>query len=262
RFPIDIRYRPNATIAEVVRDTLGDTLCFLPGVREIEAARAQLAGIDALVLPLHGRLDVDAQERALAPAARRKVILATNVAETSLTVEGITDVIDSGLQKVLRFDPESGVDHLVTERISLDSAAQRAGRAGRTAPGRATRLWDARDILRPHREPEIRRVDLASPVLDILSWGGDPKTFEWFERPPEERIEAAIGLLRLLRADERVHSLPLHPRLARLLIDAHGADEAIEFCGEDGHELSAIARRVLGSDYRRHVDDVTLRRAL
>src|SRR5438105_4059401 len=180
------------------RVATGDTLVFLPGAREIERARAELANIDALVLPLHGRLDVDAQERAIAPVARRRVILATNVAETSLTVEGITDVIDSGLQKVLRFDPESGVDHLVTERISLDSAEQRAGRAGRTAPGRATRLWDARDILRPHREPEIRRIDLASTVLDLIAWGGDPHSFDWFEAPPPERLDAAIELLRLL----------------------------------------------------------------
>src|SRR5207237_1999219 len=122
RFPIDIRYRPNATIAEVVRDTRGDTLCFLPGVREIEAARSELANVDALVLPLHGSLDVDAQERALAPASRRKVILATNVAETSLTVEGVTEVVDAGLHKVLRFDPETAVDHLVLERIPVDSA--------------------------------------------------------------------------------------------------------------------------------------------
>ncbi len=262
RFAVDIRYRPNATIAEAVRDTRGDVLCFLPGVREIEAARAQLAGIDALVLPLHGTLDVDAQERALAPAARRKIILATNVAETSLTVEGITEVVDSGKHKVMRFDPETAIDHLVLERISLDSADQRAGRAGRTAPGRCTRLWDERDILRPHREPEVRRVDLAGPVLDILSWGGDPKAFEWFERPPEERIDAAIELLRLLRADNRLRAFPLHPRLARVLIDAHGADEAIEFCGEEARELSALARRVLGDNYRKHVDDATLRRAL
>src|SRR5207249_7301458 len=195
RFPIDIRYRPNATIAEAVRDTRGDTLCFLPGVREIEAARAQLAGIDALVLPLHGSLDVDAQERALAPSSRRKVILATNIAETSLTVEGVNTVIDSGLQKVLRFDPETAVDHLVTERVSRDSADQRAGRAGRTGPGRVVRLWDERDILRPHREPEIRRVDLAPAVLDIMAWGGEPLTFEWFEPPPEERVAAAVALL-------------------------------------------------------------------
>src|SRR5438128_868699 len=126
--------------------------------------------------PLHGSLDVDAQERALAPLARRKVILATNIAETSLTVEGVTSVIDSGLQKLLRFDPETAVDHLVTERISRDSADQRGGRAGRTGAGRVTRLWDERDILRPHREPEIRRVDLAPVVLDIVAWGGDPRT--------------------------------------------------------------------------------------
>src|SRR5207248_11249683 len=119
--------------------------------------------------------------------------------ETSLTVEGVRDVIDSGLHRVRRFAAETAVDPLVTERISLDPAEQRAGRAGRTAPGRATRLWDERDLLRPHREPEVRRVDLAGPVLDILSWGGDPKTFEWFEWPPEERIGAAIELLRLLR---------------------------------------------------------------
>src|SRR3954451_5251806 len=203
RFPIDVRYRPNASVAEAVRAQLGesrgDILCFLPGVREIEAARAQLAGVDALVLPLHGSLEVDAQERALAPLQRRKVILATNVAETSLTVDGVTEVIDSGKHKVMRFDPETAVDHLVVERISLDSAEQRAGRAGRTAPGRCTRLWDERDILRAHREPEVRRVDLAGPVLDILSWGGDPRAFEWFERPPEERIDAALELLRLLR---------------------------------------------------------------
>ncbi|HKS23808.1 MAG TPA: ATP-dependent helicase C-terminal domain-containing protein, partial [Thermoanaerobaculia bacterium] len=260
RFPVDIRYRPNASVAEAVRDTRGDVLCFLPGVREIESARAQLAGtIDALVLPLHGTLDVDAQERALAPATKRKVILATNVAETSLTVEGITEVVDSGKHKVLRFDPETAVDHLVLERISADSAEQRAGRAGRTAPGRCTRLWDERDILRPHREPEVRRVDLAGPVLDILSWGGDPKTFDWFERPPEERIDAAITLLKMLG---KLPSLPLHPRLARILIDAHGADEAIEFIGEETHELQSIAKRLLGSNYKKHVDDVTLRKAL
>ncbi|HEX3109434.1 MAG TPA: helicase-related protein, partial [Thermoanaerobaculia bacterium] len=106
RFPIDVRYRPNATIREALGDTHGDVLCFLPGAREIERARGELSGVDALVLPLHGQLDVDEQERALAPASRRKVILATNVAETSLTVEGVTVVIDTGLQKILRFDPE------------------------------------------------------------------------------------------------------------------------------------------------------------
>jgi ATP-dependent helicase HrpB len=236
RFPIDVRYRPNGTIREALAGTQGDVLCFLPGAREIERARGELAGVDALVLPLHGQLPVDEQERALAPASRRKIILATNVAETSLTVEGVTDVIDSGLHKILRFDPESGVDHLVTERISLDSADQRAGRAGRTAPGRAIRLWDARDILRPHREPEIRRVDLASAVLDLIAWGGDPRTFDWFEAPPAERLEAAIELLtqlgaienmKLTKLGDAIRRYPLHPRLARLIIAANGDEQAI-----------------------------------
>jgi len=276
RFPVDIRYKPgvsmSAAIREQLRDAEGDVLCFLPGMREIERTRGELANVDALVLPLHGSLDVDAQERALAPANRRKVILATNIAETSLTVEGVTDVIDSGVHKVLRFDPETAVDHLVVERIASDSAEQRAGRGGRTRAGRAVRLWDSRDILRPHREPDVRRVDLAPPLLDIISWGGDPRTFAWFERPPEDRIAAGLALLEALRASEaqeQLRALPLHPRLARIVIDAHGADDAIAIAVQlsgggpaEVHELSLIARRVLGGNYRRHVDDATLRRAL
>src|SRR4051812_2009373 len=276
RFAIDVEYRPGSTVADAVREQLrdagGDILCFLPGMREIEKAGRELANIDALVLPLHGSLDVDAQERALAPADRRKVILATNIAETSLTVEGVTDVIDSGVHKVLRFDPETAVDHLVIERIAADSAEQRAGRAGRTKPGRAVRLWDSRDILRPHREPDVRRVDLAPPLLDILAWGGDPRTFAWFERPPEDRIEAGLALLDQLGAKdahEQLRALPLHPRLARIVIDAHGADDAFAIAVQlsggppaEVHELSSIARRVLGGNYRKRVDDATLRRAL
>ncbi|MGZ5441523.1 MAG: ATP-dependent RNA helicase [Thermoanaerobaculia bacterium] len=265
RYPIDVRYAPNMGVAqavrEVARDARGHVLCFLPGVREIEQTRNALALPN--VFPLHGSLDVDAQERALAPGRERKIILATNVAETSLTVEGVTDVVDSGLQKILRFDPETAVDHLVLEQISLDSADQRAGRAGRTGPGRATRLWDERMILRPHREPEVRRVDLASPVLDIVAWGGDARTFEWYEHPPDDRIEAAIELLRRLgsvilsRTDgegspagarealesgvpspssrlrmtelgERLRGIPLHPRLARVLLDA--GENAVRVC--------------------------------
>jgi ATP-dependent helicase HrpB len=226
-YPVDVRYRPTASVAEAVRESNGDVLCFLPGAREIEQARIAIGNIDALVLPLHGQLDVDAQERALAPASRRRVILATNVAETSLTVEGITEVIDSGLHKVMRYDPETGVDHLVTERISLDSADQRAGRAGRTAPGLATRLWDARDLLRPHREPEIHRVDLASAMLDIIAWGGDPRTFPFFERPTDERLEAALSLLDQLGIDPELRRYPLHPRLARLIIAANGDELAV-----------------------------------
>src|SRR5262245_24802785 len=268
RFPVAISYEPRAPLAAIVRRELadGDVLVFLSGAREIERARDEIGRVDADVLPLHGSLDVDAQERALAPAARRKVILATNIAETSLTVEGVTTVVDTGLHKVLRFDPDTAVDHLVTERIAADSAAQRAGRAGRVRAGRGVRLWDERDILHPHREPEIRRVDLAPPVLDIIGWGGDPKTFAWYERPPEERIDAAVALVRVLGP---LPSLPVHPRLARILVDAHGADEAIEICVQleggspaEARELTAVAKRVLGARYRKHVDDATLRRAL
>ncbi|HEX8171935.1 MAG TPA: ATP-dependent helicase C-terminal domain-containing protein [Thermoanaerobaculia bacterium] len=239
RYPIDVRYRPNidvaAAVREVARDAKGHILVFLPGAREIERARNELALPN--VFPLHGSLDVEAQERALAPSTERKIILATNVAETSLTVEGVTDVVDSGLQKVLRFDAETAVDHLQTELISRDSADQRAGRAGRTAPGRATRLWDERTILREHREAEVRRVDLASTALDIIAWGGDPRTFDWYERPPEHRIESALELLQRLGATDgkrltplgkRMHRLPLHPRLARVLVEA--GDAAVRVC--------------------------------
>src|SRR3954453_18754292 len=276
RFPVDVQYRAGVSMATAVREQLrdadGDILCFLPGMREIERTRGELGNVDALVLPLHGSLDVDAQERALAPANQRKVILATNIAETSLTVEGVTAVIDSGVHKVLRFDPETAVDHLVVERIAADSADHRARRGGRTRAGRAVRLWDSRDILRPHREPDVRRVDLAPPLLDIVSWGGDPRTFAWFERPQEDRIDAGLALLDAIHAvdsQEQLRALPLHPRLARIVIDAHGADDAIAIAVQlsggapaEVHELSSIGRRILGADYRRHVDDATLRRAL
>jgi ATP-dependent helicase HrpB len=244
-YPIELRYRPDTTIGAAVREVIagatGHVLCFLPGGREIERAAAEIGAVDADVLPLHGTLTVDAQERALAPSERRKVILATNVAETSLTVEGVTDVIDSGLHKILRYDTDTAVDHLVTERISADSAGQRAGRAGRTAPGRAVRLWDERTMLAPQREPEVRRIDLTAPVLDIIAWGGDPKTFEWFERPVEGRIDAALDLLRQLGAiegrkltaiGEAMRNLPLPPRLARMVIAAGGSREAVSLALE------------------------------
>ena len=231
--PVDVRHRAGVAmpeaIAEVARDARGHILCFLPGAREIEQVRRAVPH----ALPLHGSMPVEEQERALAPSPERKIILATNVAETSLTVEGVSDVIDSGLQKVLRFDAGTALDHLVLEQISRDSADQRAGRAGRTGPGRATRLWDERTILRPQREPEVRRVDLASPVLDIVAWGGDPRAFEWYERPPEHRIDSALELLRRLgalepRVAEELRRIPLHPRLARVLLD--GGEAAVRVC--------------------------------
>src|SRR5206468_5767066 len=111
---------------------------------------------------------------ALTPSSRRRIIVATNIAETSLTVPGVSGVVDAGLQKVARYDAERGIDSLETERITKDAADQRAGRAGRLGPGVVRRLWDAQDRLRPHREPEIQRIDLAGPALDIVAWGGDP----------------------------------------------------------------------------------------
>src|SRR4029077_5439078 len=111
---------------------------------------------------------------------------------------GVTAVVDSGFHKVARYDADRAIDSLDVERITADSADQRAGRAARLAPGTVRRLWDARDRLRPHREPEIHRVDLSPTVLDIIAWGGDPKTLEWFEAPRADRIEAALDLLERL----------------------------------------------------------------
>ncbi|HET7293367.1 MAG TPA: ATP-dependent helicase HrpB [Vicinamibacteria bacterium] len=244
--PVEIEYAAGRDVADAVRAAVaregGHVLVFLPGAPEIRRAQRDLAALEArgvAVLPLHGSLPAEAQDAALAPSQRRRVILATNVAETSLTVEGVTDVIDTGLHKVLRYDPEKGLDRLETERISSDSAEQRAFRAGRTAPGRALRLWDARMRLRPHREPEIARVDLAGPVLDVLAWGGDPLRFEWFEAPPEPAVRAALELLerlgaarehRLTPLGDALRRLPLHPRLGRVLLAAGASDQAAQAC--------------------------------
>ncbi len=236
--PVEIRHAPEATPATAIREALGTArghvLVFLPGAAEIERLRSEIEAApwrpaDTMILPLYGALEAEAQDRALAPTAARKVILATNVAETSITVDGVVEVIDGGLHKVLRFDVESGLDRLRLERIGRDSAEQRAGRAGRTGPGRATRLWDPRLELRPHREPEIERVDLAAPFLEVLAWGADPRAFPWFDPPPAHRAAAALELLERLEATaggrltplgERLHRLPLHPRLGRMLLEA------------------------------------------
>jgi ATP-dependent helicase HrpB len=189
--PLSVTYAPGQSMAgavtEVLPETAGNVLCFLPGMREIEVAAREVAaavrgrGVD--VLRLHGSLDAAEQDAVLAAGARRRVILATNVAETSLTVPGVDAVIDSGLHKVARYDPGRAIDSLTTERITLDSAEQRAGRAARLGPGVAWRLWDQRDRLRPHREPEIDRIDLSPPVLAILATGAPIDGFEWFAPP-------------------------------------------------------------------------------
>jgi ATP-dependent RNA helicase HrpB len=242
--PVEVRYEPRTPLAATVRAVLGrpggHVLCFLPGAPEIRRVRTELGEMRGFrVLPLHGTLSSEEQDLALAPSGERKVILATNVAETSLTVEGVTDVIDSGQHKVMRYDPSRSLDRLELERIPADSAEQRAGRAGRTGPGRVLRLWDERDRLRPRREPEIERVDLAGPLLEVLAWGGDPASFEWFEAPPPEGVAAAMSLLerlgavcrgRLTPEGEAMQRLPVHPRLARVLLAAGGGTRAAAAC--------------------------------
>jgi ATP-dependent helicase HrpB len=279
--PVEVLHAPHLALETAVLQELEregrHVLAFLPGAGEIARTRRRLAATlggrrDVDLLELHGSLSGEDQARALAPSARRKVVLATNLAETSLTIEGVTSVVDSGLCKVLRRDPATGIDRLETERVSQDAADQRAGRAGRTGPGRAIRLWDARERLEPHREPEIRRVDLAAPLLDVLLWGGDAATFGWFEPPPPEGIAAALELLDRLGAVESgrptalgraLRRLPLHPRLARLLLDAGASREAAAACAalSEGFrpegplptspsDLLALADRVSGAPLR------------
>lgn len=222
-------------VPDAARETPGHLLVFLPGVGEILRSRellapwAERAGFD--LLPLYGDLPPEQQDRALAPSERRKVILATNVAETSLTIEGVTGVVDSGLARQLRVHPEVGLPRLDLVPISRASAEQRTGRAGRTAPGICWRLWEqASHAARPAQEPpEILRADLAEPLLRLLVWGErDLAAVPWVDSPPAEAIESARLLLRRLGAiddaervtplGERLSRLPTHPRLARLLL--------------------------------------------
>lgn len=247
-YPVEVRHAPHgdarpleARVAAAVRVALaegppGDVLVFLPGAAEIRRARDAVdsieTGLDVRVL--HGDLPGAAQDAALAPArdGRRRVLLATNVAETSLTIEGVTAVVDSGLARTLRYDARSGLDRLVLGRIPRASAEQRAGRAGRTGPGLAIRLFSAHEErgLRPFEEPELARTDLAAPLLDVLLWTArDPSLFGWFEAPPASSVTRALRLLRRLGAVEpgsfrptalgaRMAALPVAPRLAALVL--------------------------------------------
>jgi ATP-dependent helicase HrpB len=237
--PVEIRYLDRETpIATAVRralaDTDGDVLVFLPGVGEIDRAAQALAGDrDLAVLPLYGDLPAERQDEVLRPLDRRKVVLATNVAETSVTVEGVTAVVDSGLVRRMRYDPSTGLDRLELGKISRASADQRAGRAGRQGPGLCLRLWPAWEHpTLPEREtPEIRRVDLAAPALQLLAWGeSDLTAFGWLEPPDPAALASALQLLRRLEAtdDHGVTStgrllarMPVHPRLGRLLLEGH-----------------------------------------
>ncbi len=261
--PVEISYREDLrrrTVAERVADaveqildrTPGDVLVFLPGVGEIRQTARRLESLaaarDLAVLPLYGDLPAEKQDEVLgrgtrySGSGRRKVVLSTNVAETSLTIEGITAVVDSGLARSLSFDPHVGMDRLQLVSISQASADQRAGRAGRTQPGVCLRLWAERTHHRRPAgdEPEIRRLDLAGPMLELRVWGeSDLQTFPWFEAPPAASLEQADALLKRLGALDAAGNvtslgrsmarLPVSPRLARMLLegDRLGQAEAV-----------------------------------
>ena len=258
-FPVDVSYVPSngarlperaadaAVSAMGDRERGGDVLVFLPGAEEIRRAMRLIETPAARVLPLYGSLPFEEQVRALRPSAERKVILATNIAETSLTIEGVTTVIDGGYARVAGYDPQRGLDRLELKRISKASAEQRAGRAGRTAPGRCIRLWSAKEQheLAEFERPEVLRVDLCAAVLSLHAWGqADPRTFGWFEAPPDEMLVAAEELLTMLGAlqDARITplgkkllALPVHPRIGRLLLAAAEAGRV-----EEGAAMAAL----------------------
>jgi ATP-dependent helicase HrpB len=245
-FPVEKIYRPRrpdsplsvavaAGVREALAETDGDVLAFLPGLREIRQTMDELGGLSSQygleLLPLHGDLPPEQQDRALQRLDQRKVVLATNVAETSVTVDGVTAVVDSGLARQLEFEPSIGMDTLRLVPISRASADQRAGRAGRTQPGICIRLWDEAS----HRSrleqtaPEILRVDLCGAVLQLSALGeSDVGKFPFLDSPRGEAIEQAVHLLEqleltrdktLTEAGRMAASLPVHPRLARLLIE-------------------------------------------
>jgi ATP-dependent helicase HrpB len=228
-----------AAITRAIRAQAGSVLAFLPGAGEIRRTARLLAeappdpGVD--IVELYGAMDPAAQDRAIrpAPAGRRKVVLATSIAETSLTIEGVRVVVDSGLARVPRHEPDVGLTRLETVRVSRAAADQRRGRAGRTEPGICYRLWDEPQTasLASFATPEILSADLTSLVLDLAAWGvSDPSTLIWLDPPPGVALSEARALLKDLTAldadgritDEgrRLQQLPLHPRLARMVVDA------------------------------------------
>ncbi len=249
-FPVETRYLgrdPTARIEDQMADAVvralrseqGSILAFLPGQGEIrrveERLKERLDDPRVILAPLYGAMDVKAQDLALEPASAgmRKVVLATSIAETSITIEGVRVVIDSGLARVPRFEPDVGITRLETVRVSRASADQRRGRAGRTEPGVCYRLWDEPQTqsLAPFSEPEIRSADLSGLLLDCAEWGAhDPRTLSWIDPPAPAALDAAREELqaiealdsegRITPAGKRLRALPLPPRLARMVIAA------------------------------------------
>jgi ATP-dependent helicase HrpB len=251
-FPVRIEYLPKPVnfdadpawdvaareCGRVASSTAGDMLVFMPGAYEIGRTIQAIQGMRDLrgyaVLPLHGELPPEAQDRAVSRTDGRKIIVSTNVAETSLTIDGVTAVIDCGLARTARFDPARGINTLLVEKISMASADQRAGRAGRTAPGVCVRLWAEREnVQRPaHELPEVKRLDLSEVVLTLKASGiVDLSGFGWFERPDPRGLEKAESLLADLGAlagtggaitdvGRRMLRFPVHPRYARMFLAA------------------------------------------
>ncbi|WP_457977936.1 ATP-dependent helicase HrpB [Ectopseudomonas composti] len=248
-FPVDMRWgapfqpgewiepRVLQTVQQALTEEPGSLLVFLPGQAEIRRVAEQLGEVlvgrdDILLCPLHGELDLAAQRAAIepAPAGTRKVVLATNIAETSLTIDGVRVVIDAGLARVPRFDPASGMTRLDTQRISRASATQRAGRAGRLQPGACYRLWSQaqHEQLSAYSGAEILQADLSGLALQLLRWGVTPQELCWLDVPPPAAYAQALDLLgRLGALDERgalnahgqaMAELPCHPRIAHLLL--------------------------------------------
>ena len=272
-FETEMRYSPatNAPLEQQVRVTLerlvaeglpGDVLVFLPGTREIrramEASAVWLNSKGILALPLFGDLTPEEQDRAVEAGPQRKVIFSTNIAESSITIEGVRVVIDSGLARVAEDSPFTGLPSLTVKRISQASATQRAGRAARTGPGLVVRLYTAGDLhRRPAQDaPELLRRELSQLVLDLLAMGiADPSELPWLDAPPLAAIAAAQTLLHRLGAAGRrakaMAQLPLHPRLSRLVLEGAARGVRRAACdiaaqlslGETG-ALSGMARQV------------------
>ncbi|PAU65042.1 ATP-dependent helicase HrpB [Pseudomonas indica] len=248
-FPVDIRWgrpvqpgeylepRVVATVLQALADEPGSLLVFLPGQAEIRRVHEQLAEAlagrgDLLLCPLHGELDLTAQRAAIepAPVGMRKIVLATNIAETSLTIDGVRVVVDAGLARVPRFDPNSGMTRLDTQRISRASATQRAGRAGRLEPGVCYRLWsqEQHEQLPAYGSAEILQADLAGVALQLARWGVTPAELVWLDPPPPAAYAQARDLLGRLGAfdargvltphGQAMAELPAHPRIAHLLL--------------------------------------------
>lgn len=245
-FPVELEYGGQgetrstlepmrAGVERLLKKTTGDLLVFLPGIGEIRKGLDELRGMSERggfsLYGLSGEMSVEDQHAVLKPSDRRKVILTTNVAETSVTVPGVTGVIDSGMARVMRQDPGTGLNQLQLERISQASADQRMGRAGRTQPGVCLRLWNEREQrgMAAETVPEIERVDLAGVILELLCWGEtNLEDFPWFEKPRTEGLRQGMMLLEQLGAvnegeatelGREMVRLPVHPRLARLLIE-------------------------------------------